>query len=46
MLPVKLIRIIAQPRESYRERYRSEQNKARYAGQWYIRAEHNDYDLE
>ena len=44
--PAKKLRIIAQPKASYRERYESEQNKIRYAGQRYIRAEDNETGLE
>jgi hypothetical protein len=46
-LPTQQLRIIAEPKASYRERYESEQNKAENRVQRYIRAEcRNQFELE
>jgi hypothetical protein len=46
-LPTQQLRIIAEPKASYRERYGSEQDKAENRAQRYIRAEsRNQFNLE
>jgi hypothetical protein len=46
-LPTQQLRIIAEPKASYRERYESELGKAGNRGQRYIRAEStNRFNLE
>ncbi len=46
-LPTQQLRIIAEPKASYRERYGSEQDKSENRAQRYIRAEcRNQFKLE